>query len=712
MNGSVVTIIVITLVVVLLCCLCVVVVSAGGVLFGALMISEGFDPSWYFGPPTATPVVIRPDAQPVHEPTLQPTEKISGDIDIEEQPTATPMDTPPVEEPPVDLEYDQPIVPHDTLEILEHTNIPANDLLELAYRLEGIADIPRTLEPSAVPLQVGDQDTFWVTNTDTDESFEIGATLQYVTDHAYFWFENGVVFSQRELMELAETFESKIYPTNRAFFGSEWTPGVDGDPHLYIIFATDLGFSLAGYFSTTDEYHPLAHEYSNAHETFMMNFDNLNLDDEFTYAVLAHEFQHMIHWNRDRNESSWLNEGFSELAAFLNDYDVGGFDHLFAIEPDLQLNDWPNDPSKTPPHYGAAFLFVAYFLDRFGDTTTQALVGHPVNGMTSVDVVLTELGVTDPLTGETLGADDVFIDWALASYLHDSGIADGRYAYQGYEDAPQVWETESIHRCPTDLLTRDVHQYAADYIRFTCPGDYTLRFEGSIQVGVIPGGAFSGDFAYWSNKGDESDMTLTRDFDFSEQDSPLTLTYWTWYDLETDYDYVYLEASTDGERWQILTTPSGTAEDPSGNNYGWGYTGLSGGDGIWIQEQVDLSVFAGQQVQIRFEYVTDAAVNGEGFLLDDIAVPEIGYFSDFEMDDGGWDAAGFVRIQNILPQTFRLALISRGDTTQVEYITLNPDNALDIPLHIGNGVDEVTLVVTGTTRHTRQKAAYRFEVIP
>jgi hypothetical protein len=43
-----------------------------------------------------------------------------------------------------------------------------------------------------------------------------------------------------------------------------------------------------------------------------------------------------------------------------------------------------------------------------------------------------------------------------------------------------------------------------------------------------------------------------------------------------DYDYVYLMASLDGENWQILTTPSGTASDPTGNNQGWGYTGLSG----------------------------------------------------------------------------------------------------------------------------------------
>ncbi len=131
-----------------------------------------------------------------------------------------------------------------------------------------------------------------------------------------------------------------------------------------------------------------------------------------------------------------------------------------------------------------------------------------------------------------------------------------------------------------------------------------------------------------------------------------------WYDLETDYDYVFLEASTDGGKtWEILTTPSGTGEDPSGNSYGWGYNGQTNG---WVDEKVDLSQFAGQKVQIRFEYVTDAALNGEGFLLDDVQIDAINYQSDFETDDGGWEAAGFVRVENVLPQTYRLSSHRQG----------------------------------------------------
>ena len=113
---------------------------------------------------------------------------------------------------------------------------------------------------------------------------------------------------------------------------------MDGDPHLYVLYARGLGSSIAGYFSSTDEYTPGVHKYSNAHEMFMLNADNTGLNEDFTYGVLAHEFQHMIHWYRDRNEETWMNEGFSDLAMFLNGYDVGGTDQMYVIDPDIQLN--------------------------------------------------------------------------------------------------------------------------------------------------------------------------------------------------------------------------------------------------------------------------------------------------------------------------------------------------------------------------------------
>jgi immune inhibitor A len=328
------------------------------------------------------------------------------------------------------------------------------------------------------------------------------------------------------------------------------------------------------------------------------------------------------------------------------------------------------------------------------------------NGLDSVDGLLHSINATDAQTGQPIHADDVFVDWTIANYLRDGSVADGRYDYKRYANAPQASDTDTVYDCPLTDFTRTVNQYGTDYIKIECQGKYTLRFTGAQITRLVPTDVYSGKYAFWSNKGDESDMTLTHEFDFTDVSGPLELTYQAWYDLEKDYDYVYLEASTDGQNWTVIKTPSGTDEDLSGNSYGWGYNGTTES---WIKESVDLSQFAGQKVQIRFEYVTDAAVNAEGFLLDDVSVPALNYFTDFETDDGGWQAAGFARIQNLLPQTFRLTLILEGAETTVQTIPLNPDQTAEISLDQGL-FDKAILVVSGTTRFTRDVGQYAISI--
>jgi immune inhibitor A len=684
----------------IICTVCLCIAFAAYLLFNAQGQFSSLSPSLTITP---TPLVIRPPLD------------IETDTGYPTQGPLNPVITPQTDEQQVVRPtLSGSLYFTETLSILENTSIPLNDPIELAQRLGGIDSIPQTLEPPDAPYQIGMRELFWVGNMDNNTASQVTAVLRYITDHSYFWIEEGLDYNEDELRELAQAFETHIYPTTRDFFGSEWTPGIDGDPHLYILYARDLGENLAGYFSATDEYPPQVHEYSNGHEMFFFNADVISLGEPYTYGVLAHEFQHMILWNRDRNEASWINEGFSELAAFLNGYFEGSFVRQYTLHPDTQLNDWPDHLSTTATNYGASFLFINYFMDRFGAESVQAIIAHPEDGFSGIDAVLAQSPVYDPLRGKDISTDEVYLDWTIATYLNDPEAGDGRYAYSSYSQVPQPSQAERIHSCHTGDLTRDVAQYGVDYIRITCDGEHTLHFEGSIQVNLLPTDPHSGSYAFWSNKGDEAEMTLTRQFDFRTLSAPLSLNYWTWYDIEADYDYLYLMASTDAENWQILRTPSGTAEDPSGNSFGWAYNGVSGGTlpAEWIQETIDLSQFAGETVYLRFEYLTDAAVHGEGLLLDDISIPQAGYFSDFENDDGGWVSDGWVRVQNNLPQTFQLALISFGESTSVEYLPLGEEVTYDIPISIGGDVDEVVLVVTGTTRYTRQRAAYRFSVNP
>lgn len=601
---------------------------------------------------------------------------------------------------------------YETLHLLAAAEVPEADPVELAERLLGVRGVPRVMADRAAPVPVGSTDTFWVQNVDTNEYFRIQATMVYATPHVYFWVEQGVDYRLSDVQALVDDFENRIYPTNREFFGSEWTPGIDGDPHLHILYARNLGSWVAGYYGSNDEYPPQIHEYSNAREMFYINADVQRLTDEHTYSTLAHEFQHMIHWNGDGNEDSWLEEGFSELASFLNGYTTGGWDYVFAQDPDIPLTYWPSG-EESSVHYGQAFLVMAYFLDRFGEEATQALVANPENGLDSIDSTLASLGIRDSLRGRVVSADDFFADFAAALLLLDPRVGDGRYSLESYADAPELTAGDRWGTCPVAPQQAEVHQYGIDVIEISCRGDYTLEFFGSTEVPVVPAEAYSGEWAFWSNRGNVSDMTLTRAFDLSTVSGSVELSYWVWYDIEEDWDYAYVLVSEDnGRTWQFLTTPSGTDYNPTGNSYGWGYTGSSGGgtEPEWIEEVVDLSPYAGRDVLIRFEYVTDASVNGEGLLLDNISIPAIGYHEDFENGDGGWTAAGFVRLYNRLPQTFRLMLVEQGRQPRVREIPLDQANRASVKLSLGQEFDRATLLIVGTTRYTWRPASYSLQV--
>ena len=99
-----------------------------------------------------------------------------------------------------------------------------------------------------------------------------------------------------------------------------------------------------------------------------------------------------------------------------------------------------------------------YFLDRFGESAIQSLIANPANGLEGIEHVLDQIEAIDPMTGRPIRADDVFIDWVVASFLKDGEVGDGRYTYHIFDDAPKADATETIYVCPKEPIIRDVHQ--------------------------------------------------------------------------------------------------------------------------------------------------------------------------------------------------------------------------------------------------------------
>jgi hypothetical protein len=504
----------------------------------------------------------------------------------------------------------------------------------------------------------------------------------------------------------------------RKYFGSERSPGIDGDPRITILLANIPG--EGGYFSSADGYNRTVNPYSNEREMIYIAStsapETQSGPGNFFEGVLAHEFQHMVHNNISPDRDSWLDEGAAEVAMSLSGYSTGGAEYAYLLTPDTQLNAWSDTPESE--HYGAAYLFLRYAMQRYGGVEfLRALLASPGAGVTAFDEALRRLNANQPFR-------EVFTDWLAANYINDPRVGDGRYAYDALKNSSgsririASAAVDQVNRYPY-TVSADVHQFAADYISLNRgPGDTVVRFQGAPTVKVLDTEAHSGQHFWYANRRDSANMTLTREFDLTGL-RKATLDYWTWFSIEGDFDYGYVEVSTDGGRtWDTLQTRYTTDTNPNGANYGHGYTGPSGHDPKssrppeWVHEQVDLSAYAGRRIQVRFDYVTDESFNEPGWAIDDIRIPELGYRTDAEADDGGWQAAGFVRIANVLPQRWYVAAL-QYTTSGVKVVPVEVDatgqGTLTIP-GLGRTASKAVLVVSALAPTTTELATYRLSV--
>ena len=571
---------------------------------------------------------------------------------------------------------------------------PDRDLYDLARALllKSTEPIPRVVNPLPVSLEVGREDTFLLTDLNDFDSYTSVATLRLVTPHAYWYVEEGLDVGQDDLEDAAQLFEERIYPRVTAAFGTEWTPGVDNDSHMTILNARIKGVS--GYFSSADEYPSEVHGLSNEREMFYLNVGGgagaLRVGSRGTYpSVLAHELQHAIHWNGDPTEETWVNEGLAELAASAAGYRPANQD-VFLNSPTVSVVNWPD---QATPYYGAAFLFFDYLMAHYGDITdVAALVAEPADGIQGIDAYLVS-------RGHTIDFLDVFTDWSIANYVDDPG--GGPYSYPDRDVKARVG-----HRIgEPGTVNSAIPQYAAEYTAIDIiRGDVRLSFQGRTENALLPV-ALEGEGCWWGNRGDSISSTLTRPLDLSGL-SQATLRFRTWFELEEDWDYGYVEVSIDGGvTWDVLPGTHSSLGNPVGNSFGPGYTGASY---RWLQEEIDLSSYARREVLLRFHNVTDQALNETGICLHDVSVPEVGLLN--VGDDGGWQADGFIWIDNSVPQDYVVHVIEVGDETRVRRMPLGQDNAGELIVQGLEKLDELVVVVAAVAQKTLQEARYTLTV--
>ncbi|HDQ71309.1 MAG TPA: hypothetical protein ENN19_04325, partial [Chloroflexi bacterium] len=431
--------------------------------------------------------------------------------------------------------------------------------------------------------------------------------------------------------------------------------------------------------------------YSNEAELIVVH-TNVEVGSPAYYALLTGHFQRIIQWFQDRNEKRWVKEGLAELALQLAGLQSTEDAQAYLESPTASLTTWRE--TETPPHRGAAFLFAAYFHQHFGDEGIRELMSQSLDGIAGFDATLDALGAEQTF-------EDFFGDWLVANYLNvDLANTSSPYTSAAL-DLPRPAREASYEQYPV-TIEASVQQFGAAYLSLRGDADLVLRFTGTPTVTLLTPSAHSGRYYWWSNRADESMTTLTRAFDFSaiEPGQPITMTYWAWYDVERGYDHVTVEAGTDDDEWRtLLTMPKSNV--PSQR---------------WVQEQVDLAPYAGTQVTVAFNYLTDAAITGEGFFVDDIAIPAIGYVDDLESAMPTWESNGFIHSDGQIAQRYLVRLIGleeeNAGVPTIEHLHLDEQGPTEwlVPLK-SKGWDEAILVISGLGPLTPHPAHYVLSIV-
>lgn len=347
--------------------------------------------------------------------------------------------------------------------------------------------------------ELGDAGVFFVdSNYDWQERKQITATLREISDKVYFYIEDeywdSLSGQQRNLYldylnNAAREFDRTTYPAVRYVFGSEWKPGIDNDDRITILL-THLKPTAGGYFNSKDEFLISQIEESNEREMFYLNASQVA--NPLINSFLAHEFQHLISWNQKERERGvieeiWLNELRSEYAPTVAGYDseyVGtNLERRvddFLANPFDSLTEWRGDRYDYP----SVNLFGHYLAEQFGENIFTYMMNTNKVGINSIEGALRDKGYN-------FNFYQVFNNWTVASYLNDSSLSDGRYAYKDpfLKGAVQVSPiTYSVVSTSIINIAQNVKDWAPYWYKFinkqdagTIAKDLEIEFDGAID---------------------------------------------------------------------------------------------------------------------------------------------------------------------------------------------------------------------------------------
>jgi hypothetical protein len=592
--------------------------------------------------------------------------------------------------------------------------------------------------PMGLPAEVGDEFTFTVSDDglgveyaedfvvvregdhglilvtkDAHDSYD-GSNYYFanpIGDDSEPWLRTQDIITDAQLDYMSDEFDNNIYPTVTTIYGEPLPRGDEGQKIWTLLFniRDDAYYNpaatmyIAGYFSASS---------SATNNKNIMHIDTFEWENRtgpaphpdpdrsrpYLYeGTFAHEFEHLVHFDIDPDEPSWVDEGLADLAGFFCGYghSSGHIAYYLVYHPMVSLTFWGSGLED----YGASYLFQLYLYEQYGGAAfTSALVQEQANGIEGIENTLAAFGCKDSFN-------EIFDNWTIANYIDDTRRAGGKYGYETLEmGSIDSWGYSieyalgSMWWGPPDtapftlpswwFFGIEPQPYTAHYFRFNTDEDAVAWIDGEDFAGVT---AYSGAYEWYS----DAEAWAWRSFyqTFSIPGGGATLEFMTYFDIEGDWDYGYVEVyDQDTGEWYTLdaagtvdyvaysqdnpNTPDErepTAYEAAGRWHA--FTGYSGG---WMPVSMDLTPFAGHDIDVYFTTWQDGAFTLQMMYVDDIAIPEIGFFDDIEAGEGDWTSTGWYITDGIQDNGFGVVVIDTKWVPTERYPEPAGNNAMSL----------------------------------
>ncbi len=589
---------------------------------------------------------------------------------------------------------------YPTLEAIRNLEIPVWDYADTITRF-GWGSATEAPAPSPPILQLGNRETFYISDADRSYPEPVTAELRGMTDNVLIWVQESAAFWRQRSQLTAEWVEANVIERFGQLLGYQQPPGIDGDPRFTVLMISVPGFWHGGYFDTGSLVPKALFPQSNEREMMVVNLvydDGSPVSDSIIRSTIAHEYQHMLLHFRDPNEESWLDEG---LAVF-SEYVVTDFDALttyaesFLQAPNTSLTTMYQSPDVYAD-YGAAGLFIVYITERFGEEIFARLHGESRDGWSGVQQALRD--------HDGALADEVFADWVLANYFLDAGRGYGYGELDTALASPQP--TATLRSFPAVHRGR-LPQYSAEYIEVDARGAaaLSLRLTQAPEARLIDSAPAEGDHIFYGVTSNLSNSRLTREIDLRDV-STAWIEFKVWFNLAEREEYAHVTFSLDdGNTWDFLRGEHMGSIGPDGEAIPPHYTGSSGG---WLDERIGLTAYTGRRILLRFEMITRGITTYQGMAIDDLRIEAIDLYDGFEAPDGAWIAEGWIRTDNRLPNNTWLQVVQETEEGLETTRSLMAGPG-DMRVDLLPAADRALIAISPVVPRTARETEYTLEV--